>query len=553
MKRLLWIMVLRIPRRKRTLVLAVSAVLCASPLWATTYYVSNTGSDSANGTSTVTPWQTIAHVNAQAFNPGDSILFQAGGTWREELSMPSGWTGASGNPITFGSYGAGALPIISGSNVFTGFTTSSGAYYVAYTTAPNQVFRNGLRLYQVGSQGALATGTWWLDTTNSRIWVYDNPSGATIEASQRTYAIYSACYTNYISIAGIQTQEAQSDGIQNCGGGVWTLTGGVSNNNWGSGLHIQGPGAPSAITNYVANYNGVDGLELYSTPGLVINGVTANYNVQQPGALYLAGIKWDPSSGSTAPIVENSTACYNGIAQPGYGMPSQSPYITGSGIWADTIGNGWVVTGNTTCGNNERGIDIDADNYAVIYQNVSYGNGQSGIIAYADANSSMTGHRIYNNTVWGNRTGIMVQGPNAGETAGGCENNSVQNNIAYASTNGNLVVETGCENPGADGSGNVYTYNAFGVAASNFIQWGSTYYSTYAAWETAIGNCGSGGCSHSVQANPALTNPSGGVFTLTGTSPARNAGTPLGLPYSYGAPDLGASGYFVRGANSLTY
>ena len=83
-------------------------------------------------------------------------------------------------------------------------------------------------------------------------------------------------------------------------------------------------------------------------------------------------------------MVEDSTACYNAIAPPSYGMPNQASYITGSGIWADTIGKGWIVRNNTTCGNNQRGIDIDADNYAVIYGNTSYSNLQSGIIAYAD-------------------------------------------------------------------------------------------------------------------------------------------------------------------------
>jgi hypothetical protein len=88
------------------------------------------------------------------------------------------------------------------------------------------------------------TGSWWLDTNNLCIWVYDNPSGQTLEASQRT----------------------------------------------------------NASTPLVAgNYNGADGFELYDTPGLVISDVTANYNGQQPADLYLAGIKWDPSSGSVSP------------------------------------------------------------------------------------------------------------------------------------------------------------------------------------------------------------------------------------------------------------
>ena len=59
---------------------------------AMTYYVDNcltVGSDSNNGTSPSTAWLTIAHVNAQHYNPGDSILFQSTCTWREKLIPPS--------------------------------------------------------------------------------------------------------------------------------------------------------------------------------------------------------------------------------------------------------------------------------------------------------------------------------------------------------------------------------------------------------------------------------------------------------------------------------
>ncbi len=71
-----------------------------------------------------------------------------------------------------------------------------------------------------------------------------------------------------------------------------------------------------------------------------------------------------------------------------------------------------------------------------------------------------------------------------------------------------------------------------GVATANFIQWGSgVYESTYATWETDAGNCGTIGCSHSVEADPLLTNPSIGVFTLQPGSPAIGAGTNMGSSY----------------------
>ncbi|HRH37859.1 MAG TPA: hypothetical protein PK760_05910, partial [Flavobacteriales bacterium] len=51
---------------------------------AATYYVSPTGSDSNNGTSQATAWQSITRVNqiSSSLQPGDRILFQKGGTYR---------------------------------------------------------------------------------------------------------------------------------------------------------------------------------------------------------------------------------------------------------------------------------------------------------------------------------------------------------------------------------------------------------------------------------------------------------------------------------------
>jgi len=88
---------------------------------ATTYYVSSsTGNDSNNGTSVSAPWQTIAHVNGQTFQPGDSILFRRGDVWNESLAPAS--SGSSGNPITFDAYGTGPAPNLTG-------------YYAVPTTA----------------------------------------------------------------------------------------------------------------------------------------------------------------------------------------------------------------------------------------------------------------------------------------------------------------------------------------------------------------------------------------------------------------------------------
>jgi len=73
--------------------------------WAATYHVANSaGAD--------VEYTTIAQVNAATFAAGDSILFNRGDTWREQLVPDSG---SAAGYITYGAYGTGAKPLILGS------------------------------------------------------------------------------------------------------------------------------------------------------------------------------------------------------------------------------------------------------------------------------------------------------------------------------------------------------------------------------------------------------------------------------------------------------
>lgn len=80
-----------------------------------TFYVSQSaGNDSWSGQAaaqegTNGPWKTLARASTH-YNPGDRILLKCGDTWNEEL-RPKG-SGTSRNPITIGSYGEGARPVI---------------------------------------------------------------------------------------------------------------------------------------------------------------------------------------------------------------------------------------------------------------------------------------------------------------------------------------------------------------------------------------------------------------------------------------------------------
>ncbi len=141
---------------------AAGLTLFSSVAAAATYYVSPAGSDANNGVSPNTAWQTVARVNASAFQPGDQVLFQRGGQWHESLIASS--SGTQTSPITFGDYGSGAKPKFWGSVVLTNsqFQAIGNGLYVysiaspVYSVLANQAFFN----YSFGQPASNISGSW---------------------------------------------------------------------------------------------------------------------------------------------------------------------------------------------------------------------------------------------------------------------------------------------------------------------------------------------------------------------------------------------------------
>ena len=111
----------------------------------TTYYVSNSGNDSTEGTNANNPWQTLNKVNQTSFKPGDKILFNRGDSWEGTINVKS--SGSNGNPITYGAYGTGEKPKIYGSSQIRGWTLYSGNIYKATVgSAVAQLFVDGEKI-----------------------------------------------------------------------------------------------------------------------------------------------------------------------------------------------------------------------------------------------------------------------------------------------------------------------------------------------------------------------------------------------------------------------
>lgn len=91
--------------------------------FATTYYIAANGNDANNGTAQATPWQTLSKVNATSFQPGDNILFRRGDTFYGKIILPESPNSVN---ITFGAYGSGNKPIITGFTSVTSWTNKGG-------------------------------------------------------------------------------------------------------------------------------------------------------------------------------------------------------------------------------------------------------------------------------------------------------------------------------------------------------------------------------------------------------------------------------------------
>ncbi|MEO6681587.1 MAG: right-handed parallel beta-helix repeat-containing protein [Ginsengibacter sp.] len=130
--------------KKIILIVSVLFTLSANAI---DYYVSASGNDSNNGTSTSTPWKTLNKVNSASLQAGDRVLFKRGDTFYGKIKDPL--KGRSGSPITFGAYGSGDKPVITGFTTVSSWTNKGSNIWEstdAVSTLPdlNMVLVNGV-------------------------------------------------------------------------------------------------------------------------------------------------------------------------------------------------------------------------------------------------------------------------------------------------------------------------------------------------------------------------------------------------------------------------
>lgn len=455
------------------------------------YYVDPSGNDANAGTSPTQAWRTIAKVNSWPFKPGDVIYFKAGGLWRETLNPGTG--GAAGAPITFTAYGAGPQPVISGSDLVTGWSLYSGSVYAApLSTQAGNVFVDGgpgWGLTNAAGLGAMTAGSWFWDGSSTlyvRLADGSNPANHTLEAATRIYGYQTDTWNcdqrSYLVVNGLRFQRTA-----------------------GHGIFFHCSNGPAAMM------------------GIVIqnNTVTQTGTGQIDGGQYYNGIMLlqEPPYANTSPKILNNAVSYSG----GHGNALN---IQGA--------NNALIVGNDVSIWNHNGIDIKNTTGVVVSGNVGHDQGGPGNAFYAEYSDVTWTRNIVRNV----KNGFQV----SVQTNGILYNNSLYNvgtgfyfgPSAYSMTLKNNASNTAIVAVGSDGGANLIDdYNDWGLA---------THFQTQidGNWATFSQYLASGDHAHDIAADPMWIDPTAGNFQLSPGSPCVNAGTYTGLPYSGSAPDMGA-------------
>jgi parallel beta-helix repeat protein len=501
----------------KKLLLILMLLFPATSAWATTYYVDNcvvTGNDSNNGTAPATPWLTVAKVTASTFAAGDSILFEKSCTWNEgPLSAHN--SGSAGNVITYGSYGTGALPILTGARAITGWSNFSGNVWQATVSAPFQVFFNGtVGVFEAGGTGSVVAANEWYSNAGV-VYVYFVGTPTNILGSFFQYGI-SSNIKSYVTFQNLEIDYFSSAGILvTLSNNVIVTRNNVFHNETGIYLvsTMGTPQSTESVTNNQVAFSGGHGVSV----GDYTSNVTISNNNIYSNALdattFTSGVH---ICTSVQGIDDNILVEYNTVHDNGGPFSSAT---AGSGIWADCADTNVVFVYNTSYNNLGVGLYIEITSGAKVYGNLAYNNTSAGIYVSAHTSTAASNNLIYNNTVFGNGAGILIQ------TDYSAPNLSVGNQIINNISVGNTTYQFGAcgsQNDGYYSSGNVYTYNALGAQRTNFLWWNCAYLSTYAALDAAYGSA-----THSIITDPSLI----GNFSLNSGSSCIDAGTNLGSTY----------------------
>jgi parallel beta-helix repeat protein len=505
----------------------------------------------------------VAKINSLALAAGDTVSFQRGGTWRETL-IPVG-SGTSAAPITITAYGSGALPILSGANVVTGWTAhatgTAGTYKAALAASTSMVTSSNQYLVRKTAADTLAAGEYFWDSATGTLYINDGAgdpatSGRVIEAAQRGSVISVNANRDYIVIDSLRLEKTNNPIILTSAGAErWTVQncelffGRAVGPYAGAGMHLDGNAHCKILNNRISYVQG-DGIFFYRAAGGEFRGNNIDQIKDQGGNGGPDGIQ----------LLGSSTAPLNGFIIADNIVTRESSDTTKGCIIVETGGNG-LISGNT-CIKGRFGIAIYVNDTIVernylrsigtndalrmwenrgqtnitIRYNIVNGCGTNGLSVGTSSQTAknVVNLRVYNNLFHGTFYGVQMAVPVSGE---------FKNNIVWNTGTSNPRTRLGISSiiPGQTFVTNHNIYNDTG--SERLIGWLGTSYYDLASFQTATGQD-----LNSSTANPQFVDIWTANFRVQPTSPAIDAGTDVGLTSDYDgnpvpsgtAPDIGA-------------
>lgn len=522
----------------------------AISLASTTYYVSNSGSDSSNGTTQSTPFanapgtaQCASTCAGVTLHPGDTVLFQRGGVWRDTLTPAV--NGTSLNYINYAAYGTGLInPIITGSNLGSSWTFVNPSYSTAAfaSGAPGNVIVDGkVRLTKVATScpSTLTAGQWCYSSTTLfvRLAGDSNPSGHTIEGTVRSFAVNNT--KAFLSFSNLTFYATSNVGyyddeniaaytLLNNDQGIWNDTNGfllrsgfstctncVASYNLFYGIATDAPGTGShdiTLNNPVTKYNAQNGVQITETTGVTINGGEAAFN--GTASLEGDGISIVSASGVNA----TNISIYNFYAHDNLGNGLSSFGDSTPSGCVNILVSGGTWSHNITGIDPSSGIRFDQNtNHSTIQYAVVTDNSSGGIVNEVNANNNLVQYNI----VARNNGGLN-------QTNGSGSGNVYNGNTVYGNTSQGYVHQTNTP-AAAILKNNIFVANGIGMFSDGTGGTDTEDYNDVFGNGTNYSGITPG--THDISLDPLFSNPLNTDFRVANATPV-NVGVALGTPYN---------------------
>jgi hypothetical protein len=390
---------------------------------------------------------------------------------------------------------------------------------------PDMAFIDGVPLRQVGARSQVTPGSFYVDEVGQKLYVGDNPTGRTVEATARTnvLTLYNAPNSKILGLgfahAASKADSASSAVTSYRSNGVL-----IEHNtfawNAASGFEVGELSDDVIVRGNAMVYNGLVGATSWGVPNrLRFERNHVAFNNQERFSIYwaAAGVKLNGVAGATVSdnVVERNT---------------------GPGIWCDNGCSAAKIVRNVSRANTYQGIMYEISDGGVIASNIVVDNASSGGGGVYVSESTNT--KVYNNTIAASTVpdarSIDVNSGSRKTTSGVVIKNNI---VSHSNASGLWAVRVQDNANGitADSMVSAMDFNAYYRKASSAppaaVRWGRVggydNYATVSAFKTAKGKELNALAIDNPLINPLFINEAAGDYRLTVGSPAKGRGQPL--------------------------